>query len=124
MQMYLELCKTIAGDFFVSVPSGGDCYILKSVLHDWNDNSAIKILRNVREKMNEKSKLLIIESLLPAGNVSHPSKVLDLHLMAVCEGKERTLSDFKKLITQCDLKLNKVITLPVCLTDIIEVVIS
>ncbi|RWS22048.1 hypothetical protein B4U80_11715 [Leptotrombidium deliense] len=117
-------CKAIAGDFFRSVPSGGDCYVLKSIVHGWNDSNATKILKNVRKQMNENTKLLIIESLLPGGNVSHPSKVLDLHLMAVTEGRERSLSDFKYLVSQCNLKINKVITLPVCLTDIIEVVIA
>ena len=65
-------------DFFTSVPSGGDVYVLSHVIHDWNENQCLAILGTCRRAMNTGSRLLIVETVLPAGNAPHPGKLLDI----------------------------------------------
>ncbi len=79
-----------SGDFFESVPAGADTYMMKHIIHDWDDESSIKILQNIRSAMNEKGKVLIIEMVVPEGNEPHPSKALDILMLVMEGGKERT----------------------------------
>lgn len=87
------------GDFFASVPEGGDLYLLKAVLHDWNDEQCIAILRNIRQAMPEDGRLLIVEGVLPAR--VEPSQVgaylSDLNMLVNHGGLERTADDFSVL---------------------------
>ncbi|MCI5051827.1 MAG: hypothetical protein MRY21_01660 [Simkaniaceae bacterium] len=100
--------QTLSGDFFQSVPCHSDAYILKSVLHDWNDDQALQILRNCTASMHEKSKLLIIEVVLLPGDQSKYANCMDLLMLAVTGGKERSLMEFERLFDQSDLKLTKI----------------
>ncbi len=96
------------GDFFDGVPADGDLYILKSVLHDWDDNSCLKILGNVFEAMDQKSRLLVIESVLDEGN--HPSfgKMTDILMMVNAGGRERTLTQWETLLRASGFKNRKI----------------
>lgn len=96
------------GNFFESVPEGGDLYILKSVLHDWDDNSCAKILGNVHRVMNGSSRLLIIESILDEEN--HPSfgKMTDILMMAATGGMERTHVQWEKLLQVSGFRIRKI----------------
>ncbi|WP_280437648.1 methyltransferase [Nocardia carnea] len=101
---------TEAGDFFESVPAGGDLYILKHILHDWNDDECIRILRRCREVMPPGSRLLVAESIAPPPNTPHYVWSLDLMMLAALTGRERTREEFEQLFDSADLTLIRVRT--------------
>lgn len=103
-----DRCSVHAGSFFESIPSDADGYVLKHVLHDWNDSDSMRILTNCRKAMKNDSKLLVIEAVIPEGNVPHPGKFMDINMMAMTGGKERTLKEFATLFDQAGLKLHSV----------------
>ncbi|MFF8694533.1 methyltransferase [Streptomyces sp. NPDC015144] len=81
------------GDFFSSVPAG-DLYLLKRILHDWNDDDSATILHNCRRSMTPGGRVLVIDAVVPPGNLPHQSKTTDLMMTASLTGKERTAKDF------------------------------
>lgn len=111
------------GDFFAEVPSAGDIYLLKRVLHDWDDADSLRILRTCRKAMPDHAKVLIIDAVIPPGNDPHPSKLYDIAMMTIFDGKERTEEEFNDLLTASDLKPNRIIPTPGTLS-IIEAVAS
>ena len=98
-----------SGDFFQSVPAGADAYMMKHIIHDWDDESSIKILRNIHSAMNENGKVLIIEMVVPEGDEPHPSKALDIIMLVMEGGKERTKDEYRKLLEASGFRLTKVI---------------
>ncbi|NKY31779.1 SAM-dependent methyltransferase [Nocardia speluncae] len=94
-----------AGDFFESVPADGDLYVLKHILHDWNDDECIRILRRCREAMSPGSRLLVAESIAPPPNTPHYVWSLDLMMLAALTGRERTRDEFEQLFDAADLTL-------------------
>jgi hypothetical protein len=108
----IDRCEIVGGDFFKSVPTGGDAYILKRILHDWSDQRCVQILRTCREAMGEKTRILVVDAVVPPGNESHPSKVMDILMMALVEGRERTEEEFRELYRQAGLKLTRVVATP------------
>jgi spermidine synthase len=105
----VDRCEIVGGDFFESLPRGGDAYILKRILHDWSDQRCLEILRHCREAMDEKARILVVDAVLPAGDEPHPGKVMDIFLMALTDGRERTEQEFRELYESADLNLTKVI---------------
>ncbi|MGK5628731.1 methyltransferase [Streptomyces sp. URMC 123] len=105
--------RTEAGSFFDSVPAGADIYILKAVLHDWTDEECVRILRAVRHGMAEGSRLLVVEAVLPEDNEPHRGWALDLLMMVLLNGKERTPQEFQGLYTEAGLKVTRVLPTPV-----------
>jgi SAM-dependent methyltransferase len=101
-------CDVIEGDFFQSVPSGHDAYLLAHVLHDWTDEQSLSILRNCRHAMAQDGKLLIIETVLPEGNAPHHAKLMDLLMLTVTGGVERTADEFARLLAAADFKLTRI----------------
>ncbi|WP_280402869.1 methyltransferase [Nocardia carnea] len=99
-----------AGDFFESVPADGDLYVLKHILHDWNDEECIRILRRCREMMLPGSRLLVAESIAPPPNTPHYVWSLDLMMLAALTGRERTREEFEQLFEAADLALDRVRT--------------
>lgn len=99
----------IEGDFFESVPVGGNLYILKSVIHDWDNEHAITILKNCHRAMNGNGRLLVIERVIPSGNVPSPGKIMDIVMMVNLGGHERTASEYKTLLNDSGFKLNGII---------------
>lgn len=102
-------CRYIGGDFFVSVPSGGDVYILASVLHDWDDEKSLIILKNCRRTMGGAEKLLLVEMILPPGNAPFFGKLLDLNMLVNFGGRERTEVEYRKLLSTAGFKLTRII---------------
>ncbi len=100
--------ELVGGDFFENVPAGGDLYILKSILHDWDDESSMKILGQLHKVMGPKSRLLVIESVLDEGN--HPSfgKMTDILMLAAAGGKERTLKQWESLLSASGFRIRKI----------------
>ncbi|MGZ5096316.1 MAG: methyltransferase, partial [Burkholderiales bacterium] len=103
----LPRSELIAGDFFQAVPAA-DTYILKKVIHDWDDERAAKILRNCRDAMLPVGKVLLAETIIPGGNNPHPIKVLDVTMLAVTGGLERTEEQFAHLLSRAGLRLRRV----------------
>ncbi|MFF4157112.1 methyltransferase [Streptomyces sp. NPDC001678] len=96
------------GDFFTSVPPG-DIHILKRILHDWEDDQSVTILRNCRRTLAPGGRVLVIDAVIPPGNAPHQAKTLDLLLMASLVGRERTEREFEALFTEAGLRLTRVI---------------
>lgn len=100
--------EIVEGDFFKSVPEGGDLYVLKNVLHDWDDESATKILTNVHNTMPETSRLLIIEAIIEEGNTPSFGKMTDILMMTAVGGKERTRIQFESLLSRSGFRILKI----------------
>ena len=108
-----DRCDLVPIDFFVSVPAGCDTYLLKSVLHDWNDTDALRILASLREAMSPGSRLFIIERTLPALAREDPATVwLDLMMMNVTGGRERTLPEYEALLAAARLAIVRLVRTP------------
>jgi hypothetical protein len=94
----LDRCEVIAGDFFSAVPAGGDVYVLKKVLHDWDDDQARRILQRCREAMRPAARLLIAEFVLPENDDPSPAKWVDLLMLVYVGGRERTQAEYADLL--------------------------
>jgi len=101
-------CEVVGGDFFKSVPAGCDAYLLRWIIHNWDHERAITVLRNCRQAMGERGRLLLIESVIPTGNEIHPGKFLDYIMLTTLPGRERTEEEYASLLREADLHLNKV----------------
>ncbi|MFF0310280.1 methyltransferase [Streptosporangium sp. NPDC004379] len=107
-----DRCEFVGGDFFVSVPSGADAYLLGSVVHNWSDEDATRILRNVREAMAEDGRVLLVEFVVPDDDAPHISKDLDMRMLALFgEGMERGLSHYGELLAKAGLRFSRQIEL-------------
>lgn len=104
-----DRCELIAGDFFQFVPEGGDAYILKWVLHDWNDEQSVVILKNCRRTMGDKGKLLLIESVIASGNEASFGKFMDLNMLVMTGGRERTESQYREVMAAGGFELSKIV---------------
>jgi SAM-dependent methyltransferase len=98
-----------AGDFFKSVPSGGDAYILSHILHDWNDDQSLTILGHCRKVMKPDGRLLVVEMVLPLGDAPHPGKILDMVMLALVGGQERTEAEYDSLLRKAGFRLRRVV---------------
>ncbi|MEP7286864.1 MAG: methyltransferase [Chloroflexota bacterium] len=106
----LERCTFVEGSFFDAVPSGGNVYILKNILHDWSDEQAINILQQCRKVIGNGQKLLIMETVIPSGNEPFLGKLIDLQLMLFFKGgRERTAAEFGILLEAANFSLARVI---------------
>lgn len=106
---YDNRCEAVGGSFFDFIPAGADAYLMKMVLHDWNDQQCLQILRNCNKAMKPGSKLLVLDAVIPEGNEPHPGKFMDINMLAMTGGKERTEKEFAALFAEAGLKLSRVI---------------
>ena len=105
-----ERCTLEGGDAFESVPKGGDAYIMKHIIHDWDDEHSVKILANCRVAMNENGKVLVVDNVIAPGNDPAWGKLLDVAMLTYTGGgRERTKAEFAGLFKQAGLKLTKVV---------------
>ena len=100
--------ELVGGDFFESVPAGGDVYLLSMILHDWTDAEAGRLLETIRRAIPDTSRLLIIDAVLPPGDAPHFGKLLDLTMMAMLTGRERTQDEFADLLAGAGFRLVQV----------------
>jgi hypothetical protein len=107
-----ERCTRIAGDFFVALPAGGDAYLLSQILHDWEDADCLTILRHCRVVMPANGKLLVVELVIPPGNEPSFGKWLDLHMLAIPGGRERTEAEYAALFQEAGFRLTRVVPTP------------
>jgi hypothetical protein len=101
-------CQAISGDFFKQVPAA-DSYVMKHIIHDWDDERSILILQNIRKAMRGEGKVILIESVIPAGNEPHLGKWIDLEMLALPGGKERTEQEYRELFARAGFKMTRVV---------------
>ncbi|MEJ2085929.1 MAG: methyltransferase, partial [Acidobacteriota bacterium] len=104
-----ERCEVVAGDFFASVPAGADAYLLKYIIHDWDDEKSLAILANCRRAMADDARLLVVETVVPPPGEPHFAKLQDLEMMVVTGSLERTVEEYSCLLEQADLELARVL---------------
>ena len=102
-------CAVVGGDMFDSVPVGGDAYQLKWILHDWDDEHCVRILRNIRRAMTPGGRVLVIESVVPEGNEPSFAKLMDLNMLVMTGGRERTEAEFRALYDRAGFDLTRVV---------------
>ena len=102
-------CQVVGGNFFESVPDGADAYMMRHIIHDWDDEKALTILRCCRAAMSRQSKLLIIESMIPPGNDPFGGKLLDLVMLLIPGGKERTEEEYRALLGKAGFDLARIV---------------
>ena len=101
-----DRCRVVAGSFFEEVPAGGDAYVLKAIIHDWEDEESVAILRNCRRVVPDEGRLLLIERIVGAPNEDSFTKFADLNMLVSPGGKERTLDEYAALLAAAGFRLD------------------
>ena len=104
-----DRCQLVSGSFFEKVPPGADTYFLRHIIHDWDDEKCLTILRCCHQVMPPQGKLLVIESVIPPGNEPFGGKFLDLVMLLIPGGKERTEGEYRTLFQRGGLELTRVV---------------
>lgn len=104
-----ERVKLEEGSFFETVPAGADAYMMKHIIHDWDDERSARILENIQRVLPEHGKVLIVEMVIAPGNEPHFGKIQDMEMLVSPGGIERTESEYKELLSRAGLKLTRVI---------------
>ena len=116
-----DRCELVAGDVFKSVPAGGDAYIMKHIIHDWDDERADLILRNIRAALRGKrdGRVILLEGVIPPANEPDLTKVIDLEMLVLPGGKERTADEYKALFARNGFALTKIVPTqsPLCVIE-------
>ncbi len=103
-----DRCDVVEGDFFESVPAGGDAYLLTRIIHDWDDEAALRILDNCRAAMAGDARLLLGEAVLPEGSEPSPARLVDIEMLVI-GGQERTEAEYRHLFEHVGLRLTRVV---------------
>jgi hypothetical protein len=104
-----DRCELVGGNFFANVPGGGDAYLMRHIIHDWNDEQSLTILRNIHRAMPDDGRLLLVESVIPPGNGPFAAKLLDLTMMLIPGGKERTEAEYRELYAAAGFMLVRIV---------------
>lgn len=102
-------CDVTGGDMFAAVPAGGDTYLLKLILHDWDDDACLQILRNIRRAIAPGGRLLVVESVVKPANEPDGAKWADLMMLVLLTGRERTEAEFRDLYAAAGFRLTRVV---------------
>ncbi len=102
-------CDTRGGSFFEEVPAGGDAYLLRHIIHDWDDAASAAILKTIRKAIPAHGKLLVIETVIPPGNDPCFAKLLDLTMLVIPGGLERTQDQYTTLLADAGFQLTRVV---------------
>lgn len=105
-------CQMIGGDFFEEVPSGGDAYMLKWILHDWNDEQAIALLKNCHAAMPIDARLFVFEAPLSSRNQPSMHKLMDINMLVMTGGHERTEAEYRRLLDAAGFELTRTTLTP------------
>ncbi len=100
--------RCISGDFFAEVPAA-DAYIMKHIIHDWDDERSIRILESIHRAMLGEGKVLLAEMVIPEGNDPHPGKMLDLEMLTSPGGIERTADEYAQLFEKAGFRLSRIV---------------
>jgi hypothetical protein len=104
-----DRCEIVGGNMFAEVPSGADAYLMKWIIHDWNDERSLVILQNIHRAMAENGKLLLVEMVVPPGNDLHFSKLIDVNMLVMTGGCERTEAEYAELLAQAGFQLTRIV---------------
>jgi hypothetical protein len=104
-----DRCEVVGGSFFEAVPEGADAYLLKAIVHDWDDATSIKILEACRRAMRPEAKLLVLERVVAPPNEGAATKLSDLNMLVAPGGEERTADEFAALLTAAGFRLTAIV---------------
>ncbi|QGQ25207.1 methyltransferase [Gimesia benthica] len=104
-----ERCEIVGGNFFEAVPGNADAWFMRHIIHDWDDEKSLTILKNCHTAMPADAKLLVVESVIPAGNEPFAGKFLDLVMLMIPGGKERTAEEYRSLFAEAGFELTRII---------------
>jgi hypothetical protein len=104
-----DRCQLVPGSFFDAVPEGADAYVMRHIIHDWDEDKCLTILRNCHRAMSPASKLLVIEGVIPPGNEPFQGKFLDLQMLLIPGGKERTEDEYRTLFERAGFELSRIV---------------
>lgn len=105
-----DRCEAVTCDFFQSVPAGGDLYVMKHIIHDWDDEKALTILRNIAQAMGDKrGTIVLLETVIPEGDEPDLGKFIDIEMLALPGGKERTAHEFRVLFDEAGFEMTGVL---------------
>src|SRR5262249_11569833 len=105
-----ERVRIESGDFFKELPSGADAIVMKHILHDWDDESSLRLLRTCHRALGPRGKVLIVDAVVPPGNTPHFGKLLDLQMLVITpRGRERTKSEFAELLRGAGFRMSRII---------------
>ena len=102
-------CHVVGGDFLEAVPDGGDLYIVSHCIHNWSEEDCLKILASCRRAMTEDGRLLIVEAVVRPGDEPDPAKILDLAMLLIPGGQERTEEEYRTLLEKAGFRLTRVV---------------
>jgi SAM-dependent methyltransferase len=102
-------CQLVSGDFFDTVPDGADIHLLKQIIHDWNDERATRLLQNCHRALVPGGRLLLVEMVIPPDNQPSPAQAMDLNMLVLLGGQERTEEQFARLLEAACFRLERVI---------------
>jgi hypothetical protein len=116
-----DRCDAVGGDFLAEVPRGYGAYILKSILHDWDDAKATALLKNCRRAIPRDGRLLIIEEVvIPRQSVGNPHRFIDLEMLVHFGGKERTEIEYRALMAHAEFSLERIVPIEGSFFSVIE----
>jgi hypothetical protein len=104
-------CEAVAGDFFTEIPAGAEAYYLQHIIHDWDDEKAIAILRNVHRALKgvPNGKIIVADCVLPENSDMHFGKLIDLEMMLMPGGRERTEKELRALFAKAGFEITKIV---------------
>jgi hypothetical protein len=104
-----DRCEIIGGDFFTSVPDGADAHIMKWIIHDWNEEKCQTILTNCHQALPANGKLILVEAVVPSTSEPHFSKFIDLNMLVMTGGRERTSEEYRNLLAKAGFRVTRVV---------------
>jgi hypothetical protein len=104
-----DRCEVVGGDFFEGVPPGGDLYTLRWIIHDWEDEPAATILRNCAQAMPAEGKVTLIEMVLGESNSAELAPLMDVDMLLIPGGRERTAEEYERLLTMAGLRMTRIV---------------
>jgi hypothetical protein len=106
-------CETVTGDFFEQIPAGADAYYMQHIIHDWADEPALKILANCRRALEGRKdgRLIIVDAVVPETSEPHFSKLLDLEMLLMPGGRERTEREWRELFANAGFEITRIVPL-------------
>jgi hypothetical protein len=114
-------CEAVVGDFFKAVPEGGDAYIMKHIIHDWDDERASVILKNIHKalKGNPAGKVILLEAVIQPGNAPDLGKLIDIEMLLMPGGRERTADEFAALLEKSGYEMTRIVPTqsPLCVIE-------
>ena len=116
----IDQADVVAGDFFTSVPAGHDCYVLKAVIHDWDDDSCVRILEHIRAALAPDGRVVVVDQIVPTASYDNPALATDLEMLVLTgRGRERTAAEFSTLFARAGFRIERTESLSVAAAQVL-----